>query len=210
MRQNGFIDDRDYALAAEAPLNVPKAAAQSIEAPYFVDLVNDTLQAKFQDTDLQSNAFRIYTTLDMRLQREAGDAIRMGMENVDEQIRKQRRFRGQTLPEPQVALVAIDPHTGEVQGPGGRPQLRREPAQSRAGQAPAGLHFQTLRLRRRHGYGAWKAAPSVLTASTMVDDEPTTFWFDNKAYEPVQFRARIQGPRHAARRRWPTRSTSPR
>ena len=53
-----------------------KSAAQSVEAPYFVDMVNDTLQATFQDTDLQSNAFRIYTTLDLRLQRLAAEAIR--------------------------------------------------------------------------------------------------------------------------------------
>ncbi len=79
------------------------------------------MQAKFQDTDFQSNAFRIYTTLDMRLQRAAAEAIRLGMQSVDEQIKRQRRFRGQTPPEPQVALVAIDPHTGEVKAlAGGR------------------------------------------------------------------------------------------
>jgi len=77
---------------------VAKSAAQSVEAPYFVDLVNDELQARIQDTDFQSNAFRIYTTLDMHLQRAAGEAIRIGIENVDEQIRHQRRFRARRLP----------------------------------------------------------------------------------------------------------------
>ena len=57
----------------------------------------------------------------MHLQRAAAEAIRIGMQNVDEQIRRQRRFRGQTPPEAQVALVAIDPHTGEVKAlAGGR------------------------------------------------------------------------------------------
>ena len=121
MRENGYITDRDYALACEAPIVVPKGGSQSLEAPYFVDLVNDTLQSRFQDTDFQSTGFRVYTTLDLRLQRAAADAIRSGMEAVDQQIRKQRRFRGQKPPEPQVALVAIDPHTGEVKAlAGGR------------------------------------------------------------------------------------------
>ena len=66
MRQNGFISDREYALATEAPLTVAKGAAQSVEAPYFVDLVNDALQNRFQDAEFQANAFRVYTTLDMR------------------------------------------------------------------------------------------------------------------------------------------------
>ena len=121
MRQNGYISDRDYALALQAPVTVARGSAQSTEAPYFVDLVGEELQSKFQDTDFRSNASRIYTTLDMRLQRAAADAIRAGMQNVDEQIRKQRRFRGQTPPEPQVALIAIDPHTGAVRAlAGGR------------------------------------------------------------------------------------------
>ena len=50
----------------------------------------------------------------MRLQRAAAEAIRTGMEEVDEQIKKQRRFKDRRRPRPQVALVAIDPHTGEV------------------------------------------------------------------------------------------------
>jgi penicillin-binding protein 1B len=106
MRQNGYITDRDYELALQAPVTVARGAAQSTEAPYFVDLVGEELQNKLQDADFQSNAARIYTTLDMRLQRAAADAIREGMQNVDEQIRKQRRFRGQTPPQPQVAIRA--------------------------------------------------------------------------------------------------------
>src|SRR5664280_1222610 len=111
MRQNEVINDRDYALASDAPLTVTKSGSTSVEAPYFVDMVNDKLQNMFQDADFQSNAFRVYTTIDMRLQRAAVEAVRLGMIGVDDQIRKQRRFRGQTPPTPQVALVAINPHT---------------------------------------------------------------------------------------------------
>ncbi len=62
MRANNYIGDRDYALAIESPVKVAQGAAQSVEAPYFVDLVDDALQTKFQDADFQSNAFRVYTT----------------------------------------------------------------------------------------------------------------------------------------------------
>jgi len=47
MRENGFISDREYAVACDAPIVVPKGAAQSLEAPYFVDMVNETLQNTF-------------------------------------------------------------------------------------------------------------------------------------------------------------------
>ncbi len=47
MRENGFIDDRDYALAVESPLKVVTGPAESSDAPYFVDLVNDDLEKRF-------------------------------------------------------------------------------------------------------------------------------------------------------------------
>ena len=54
--------------------------------------MNDTLQAKFQDHDFLSHGFRVYTTLDLNLQRAAAEAVRIGMVQVDEQLKKQTRF----------------------------------------------------------------------------------------------------------------------
>jgi penicillin-binding protein 1B len=123
MRTNGFISDRDYAVAIDAPLTLAKAAAQSVEAPYFVDLVNGTLQDMFKDTDFQSNAFRVYTTLDLRLQRIAADAIANGMKKVDDIIKHQRRFKNQTPPAASGAGSYRSAYRAGESG-GRRPQLR--------------------------------------------------------------------------------------
>ncbi len=186
MRSNDFITDQDYALAIDAPLTVARGASQSAEAPYFVDEVNDELQAKFQDADFQSNAFRVYTTLDLRLQRVAGDAIAAGMKLVDDQIKRQRRFRGQTPPEPQVALVALDPHTGAVKAvAGGRnyglSQLNRVLAKRQPGSI-----FKPFVYAAAMNTGVEEGS-RVLTPSTIVDDERTTFWFDGNSYSPHNF-----------------------
>ena len=175
-----------------------KSTAQSVEAPYFVDLVNDTLQARFQDTDFQSNAFRIYTTLDMHLQRAAAEAIRIGMENVDEQIRHQRRFRGQTPPEAQVALVAIDPHTGEVKAlAGGRNYGMSQLNHVLAKRQPGSIFKPFVYAAALDT--AVDGSPRVFTASTTVLDEPTIFWFDQKSYTPANFKNEYHGNRHSAR-----------
>jgi penicillin-binding protein 1B len=192
MRQNNVIGDRDYELAIEAPLTVTKTGSTSVEAPYFVDMVNDKLQNMFQDADFQSNAFRVYTTVDMRLQRAAVEAVRLGMIGVDDQIRKQRRFKGQTPPTPQVALVAIDPHTGEVKAlVGGRnyglSQLNHSLAKRQPGSIFKPFVYATALDTAISG------ATTVLTASSTVMDEPTTFYFDNQTYEPGNFEKKFYG-----------------
>jgi penicillin-binding protein 1B len=186
MRQNGSINDRDYALAVESPLTVSQAASSSVEAPYFVDMVDDTLQGTMQDVDLASNNYRIYTTLDMRLQRAASEAISAGMKSVDEQVRRQRRFRGQTPPDPQVALVALDPHTGEVKAlAGGRNYGMSQLNHVLAKRQPGSI-FKPFVYAAALDTGV-NGAAKVFTASTQMMDEPTTFWFDSKPYEPSNF-----------------------
>ena len=186
MRQNGDINEHDYELATQAPLTVAKGAAQSVEAPYFVDMVNDTLQTKFQDTDFQSNAFRVYSTLDLRLQRAAAEAIRIGIQNVDEQVRKQRRFKGQIPPEPQVALIALNPHTGEIKAlAGGRSYGVSQLNHALAQREPGSIFKPFVYAAAMNT--AVEGGPHVLTPSSMVLDEPTTFWFDGNPYEPHNF-----------------------
>jgi penicillin-binding protein 1B len=192
MRQNNVINDRDYALAIEAPLTVTKTGSTSVEAPYFVDMVNDKLQNMFQDADFQSNAFRVYTTIDMRVQRAAVEAVRLGMASVDEQIRKQRRFKGQTPPTPQVALVAMDPHTGEVKAlVGGRnyglSQLNHTLSKRQPGSIFKPFVYATALDTAVSG------GPRVFTASTTVVDEATTFYYDNQSYTPGNFEKKFSG-----------------
>ena len=192
MRQNGHISEEEYQKAVAAPLNLARGATQSVDAPYFVDLVNDTLQSMFQDIDFQSNTFRVYTTLDMDLQRAAMEAVRAGMPLVDEQIRKQRRFRGQRPPEAQVALVALDPHTGQVKALiGGRnygmSQLNRVLAKRQPGSIFKPFVYATALDTAVEG------GPRILTAGTTLLDQPTTFWYDGKPYEPSNFKHEFHG-----------------
>ena len=90
------------------------------EAPYFVDLVHDQLVQRIGDQDCQPQSLRIYTSLDPDLQRAASEAVESACKNVDELVRKQhktpqrRKAAPSPITYPQVALVAINPHTGQV------------------------------------------------------------------------------------------------
>ncbi len=192
MRENRFITEEEYAAAAAAPLTVVKGGGESSDAPYFVDLVNDELQERFQDHDFQGSSYRIYTTLDLNLQRAAAEAVRLGLEEVDQQI--ERRWRGRKGPHPQaqVALVALDPHTGEVKAlVGGRDygqsQLNRVLARRQPGSAFKPFVYAAALNTALEGRSDY------LTPVSTIPDVPTTFWFDDKPYTPANYKNEYHG-----------------
>ncbi len=186
MRENGYLTAAQYEDAASPPLVLVKPDMESTEAPYFVDAVNDALLDQFQDRDFQSTAYRVYTTLDLQLQRDAAEAVRIGMQEVDKTV-AYRRKRDPNYPELQCALIAIDPHTGEVKAfIGGRnygqSQLDRLMAEREPGSVFKPFVYATAMNTAISG------APTPITPVTMLSNEPTTFWFDNKPYEPANFK----------------------
>ena len=87
------------------------------EAPYFVDLVRDQLVQRLGDRDFNREGLRIYTSLDPDLQRAATAAVDSTIHVMDEQVDKlyaRRKKLGERIVYPQVALVALNPHTGQV------------------------------------------------------------------------------------------------
>jgi penicillin-binding protein 1B len=117
MVETGAIT-KDQAEAAKAePLKLTEQSVDANEAPYFVDLVHDQLVQKLGERDFNHEGLRIYTSLDPELQREATEAVASTIHVVDEQVDKlhaRQKKRGEKYDYPQVALVALDPHTGEV------------------------------------------------------------------------------------------------
>src|SRR5579872_3296215 len=80
-------------------------------------MVKQHLLDQFSESDLLSQSFRVYTTLDPELQRAASEAVDIGIKNVDAQLaRRSARWRkaGQPVPQAQVAIVVLDPHNGEI------------------------------------------------------------------------------------------------
>ena len=191
MRENDYINGQQYQDAAASPLTLAKPDQESTEAPYFVDLVNDTLLEKFPDYNFQSNSYRVYTTLDPELQRDAADAVRIGMEEADKRL-KFRKKRDPNYPDPQCALIAIDPQTGEVRALiGGRnygtSQLNRALAKRQPGSSFKPFVYAAALNTALSG------GSLLLTPATMVDDEPTTFYMDGKPYEPSNFEHKFYG-----------------
>ena len=196
MYEDGFITQKQYEDAIASPLNVTHEEAESSDAPYFVDVVNDTLQTQFEGHDFLSSSYKVYTTLDMNLQRDAVAAVREGILETDTAWkRRNKKYGTDEFPSAQVALVCLDAETGELKAlVGGRAygvsQLDHALAKRQPGSSFKPFvytaAFETA-LDNANGQG------NVITPATMIDDEPTTFWFDEKPYEPANFKDEYYG-----------------
>ena len=122
MVETGAITSQQADAAKAAPLKLAPMSVDASEAPYFVDLVRDQLNQKIGERDFNREGLRIYTSLDPDLQRAASEAVDAGMKIVDEQVLKLHTKKAKdgtvsttgTITYPQVALIALNPHTGQV------------------------------------------------------------------------------------------------
>jgi penicillin-binding protein 1B len=201
MFDNHVITKAQMTAAKALPLKLAQPNVEADDAPYYVDLVRDRLLSRYQERDLTSGGMRVYTTLDRGLQRAASEAVQIGMKQVDALVtrrrtRKIREGRGKSAkvrtevapgPMPQVALVALDPHSGEVLALlGGRnyaaSQLNRTLAKR-----PTGSIFKPFVYAAAMNTALTEEPAKAYTEITMLDATEGTFDFNGKPYAPRNF-----------------------
>ena len=193
----------DQAEKAKAtPLKLAPPNVEASDAPYFVDLVRDAVISKLDEQQINDQQYRIYTTLDPSLQRAAAQAVEMGIKLVDEQVTKRRtrrikvgkKFETQVSsgPQAQVALVAINPHTGEVLALVGGRNYALSQLDHAVARRPTGSIFKPFVYAAAMNTGLDGTTP-VLTPSTMIEDEPSTFAYGDQIYEPRNYKEEYHG-----------------
>ncbi|MDD5542399.1 MAG: PBP1A family penicillin-binding protein [Acidobacteriia bacterium] len=201
MQENGYITEPQKETALKTTLVVVPPNYDYGEAPYFVDLVKDQLLDKYSETDLITQQFKIYTTLDLALQRAAYESVRDGMKQVDDYVAQRGRRKlkkGQPPPKlgfndlPQAALVALDPHTGEIKALIGGTDYGLSQLNRVLAKRPPGSAFKPFVYATALNSGVDGAQPLITPVTTVVD-EPTTFTFDDKTYSPDNFGQQFYG-----------------
>jgi penicillin-binding protein 1B len=117
MHSIGTIDDKQYDAAKNSDLKVIPPKVDASDAPYLVDYIREELLKTFSDEDITNGGLRVYTSLDPELQKIAVDAVQNGLKFVNDQfvqLKRHQKGADGNLPGPQAALIALDPHTGEI------------------------------------------------------------------------------------------------
>jgi penicillin-binding protein 1B len=183
MLENNYITSAERAAAVGEPVRVTANSLSEARAPYFLDLVNDELQERKTDDD---SVRSVHSTIDLNLQRAAEDAITVGMQEVD------KLLANRPGPKAEAALIALDPHTGEIKALVGGRDYGRSQLNRILAKRPPGSAFKPFVYAAALST-AVSGGATVFTPATTVDDTPTTFWFDGKPYEPGNFRGEVFG-----------------
>ena len=184
MRDLGMLDAAAYERAHREPLRSLERPWPGQAAPYFGDLVREELEARSLDVA------RVNTTLDLTLQRFAENAVARGLDQLESRFPRLARKdpRGRL----EIALVAVDPATGEIRAlVGGRDYERSQFNHVTLARRQAGSAFKPFvyaaALRPRDG------APPLFTAASMVNDAPLTLMVDGEPWSPRNYEERYAG-----------------
>lgn len=183
MAETGAISGEEANQAKQTPLQVAatRGRIDVSDAPYFSDYVQSQLGDIIAGPGAAEH-LRIYTTIDLDLQRAAYAAVSKQLAALDKV--EANRFEPGTL---QAALVAMNAKTGEIVAMvGGRDygksQLNRV---SDALRQPGSVFKPFVYATALNT--AYDPVPRVITPATTYMDEPKTFTFDSQEYSPGNF-----------------------
>jgi penicillin-binding protein 1B len=184
MRDLGMLEASAYEKAHREPFRSLERPWPGQAAPYFADLVREELEARSLDVA------RVNTTLDLTLQRFAENAVARGLDQLESRVPRLARKdpRGRL----EIALVAVDPASGEIRAlVGGRDYERSQFNHVTLARRQAGSAFKPFvyaaALRPRDG------APPLFTAASMVNDAPLTLVVDGEPWSPRNYENRYAG-----------------
>ncbi len=198
MAAEGYLSAEEAERWKEWPLpeEEPEGGAQT-QAPYFEEWVRQILDSRFGDA-IYRNGYRVYTTLDVDMQRAAKQAMDEGWREIEADSVNFRHpryaefdtvqsFPGST-PYLQGAFVALDPKTGHVRALiGGRDYQQSRFDRARQAERQAGSAFKPF------VYTA--AIATGIPASHIIVDAPVVYpQINDEDWRPSNFTREFQGP----------------
>jgi penicillin-binding protein 1B len=116
MQSLSMISKDDLEKAKNAEMKLAPLKLDATDAPYLVDYIREELAKEYPEEALNNGNLKVYTSLDPDLQKAAVEAVDQGLKVALGEIaqRNKRRKEGDKLPSPQAALIALDPHTGDI------------------------------------------------------------------------------------------------
>jgi 1A family penicillin-binding protein len=190
MRDLKMITADEYDRSRRTPVKVRSLVSPGQSAPYFVDYVRQELEQRFDTGVARPRGVRIVTTLDLSLQRFAEAAAVRGLDRLESSVSP--GYRRDPTRRLQVAMVVVDPATGEIRAlVGGRDYLTSQFNRVTSARRQPGSAFKPIvylaALRAPEG-----GAP-FFTAASRVEDLPITIESGGQPWSPRNSEDRYEG-----------------
>ncbi|HSB09054.1 MAG TPA: PBP1A family penicillin-binding protein [Blastocatellia bacterium] len=189
MVEAGFIprDKAEQAKATDLKI-VPKHSALNSGAPYFVDYLQQELGNELPTRELARQSYRVYTTIDMDLQRAADKAVNDTLAQLDQIFAKRKKnpIPAGTL---QAALVALNPKTGEILAMvGGRDYAQSQLNRAVDANRQPGSVFKPIVYATALNSAYDDNSDEKFTPASLFMDAPETFLYGRgQTYSPENF-----------------------
>jgi len=180
----GSLKDAEAKRLAKTDLGLIPPERRRNTAQYFLEYVQQTLEAKYGADMVFKGGLNVYTTLSPTMQLTAEQSLREGLKALEA-----RSSKGKPGDHPEGALVTIEPQTGHVKAlVGGYDFFRSE--------------FNRAVLAKRQPGSAFKpfvylaALEAGYTPATRIDDAPVTYPVgrNGTAWKPENYDRKFRGP----------------
>lgn len=189
MLELGWIDQATYDKATQERPKVYNDTLSKNSGPYIIDEVMRQLGDAFPD--IRSGGYKVYTTIDMRLQEAGYKALQSGREEIIKRAQEAGDLDENIQHQLNGALISLDPETGEILAMVGgydyslSPYNRVTQAKRQPGSAFKPFIYQV-------------ALDSGMSPSSMVPDIARTYTYagedgEEKTWQPKNYKNEYKG-----------------
>ncbi|MEN2984257.1 MAG: penicillin-binding protein 1A [Dictyoglomaceae bacterium] len=171
----GYISEKEFKKAYNSPLKILPQKKSSYLAPYFFDYVVKELINRFGKDTVYQGGLRVYTTLDLNLQKIAEDSLRKIIQKY-----------GKEYNVSQGALIAIEPSTGYIKAwVGGLDYSKSQFDRVSQAMRQPGSSFKP--------FVYLTALQRGFKPSDLLEERELSYKFNNKIWKPKNYDDKLHG-----------------
>ncbi len=171
----GYINEKEFNKAYNSPIKVIPKKNSSYSAPYFLDYVIKELIERFGKDTVYRGGLKVYTTIDLNLQKLAEDSLRKIIQKY-----------GKDYNISQVALVSIETSTGYIKAwVGGLDYSKSQFDRVSQAMRQPGSSFKP--------FVYLTALQRGFKPSDLIEEKEISYKFNNKIWKPKNYDEKLHG-----------------
>jgi penicillin-binding protein 1B len=184
MLDDKVITRKQYDAAVREKLPQRSLVKVTNEAPFYVDYLRRELDQNYSNDALTEEGMRIFTSLDLHLQRVAERAVSEGLRQLEAKHAALRKKAAEDNLE--AAMIVLRPQTGEIKAMvGGRSYQRSQFNRVFQARRQPGSIFKPFVYLAALMYGGQSGIR--YTPDTVIDDSQFTWNYDGQEWQPSNY-----------------------